>query len=150
MQKTLVSTLAVAALSLSTSVALAGPTIDQVKKRGNLVGGANPGIAGFGLPDDKGAWTGFDVDFCRAIAAAIFNTGAMLIIQAAGDPTSAMAATAVVVAPVVEESLKGLLVLLIWRLRRQSFSFNLQPLPQSVGHHFSLTLQPTTYSLPCC
>ncbi len=73
MQKTLVSTLAVAALSLSTSVALAGPTIDQVKKRGNLVCGSNPGIAGFGLPDDKGAWTGFDVDFCRAIAAAIFN-----------------------------------------------------------------------------
>lgn len=56
-----------------------------------------------------------------SLVAAIFNTGAMLIIQAAGDPTSAMAATAVVVAPVVEESLKGLLVLLIWRLRRREF-----------------------------
>ncbi len=30
-------------------------------------------MAGFGLPDPQGNWTGFDVDFCRAIAAAIFN-----------------------------------------------------------------------------
>jgi general L-amino acid transport system substrate-binding protein len=50
-----------------------GATLDLVKKRGALVCGSNPGLAGFGLPDDKGQWTGFDVDFCRAIAAAIFN-----------------------------------------------------------------------------
>jgi len=31
------------------------------------------GIIGFSSPDDKGNWTGFDVDFCRALAAAIFN-----------------------------------------------------------------------------
>ena len=30
-------------------------------------------LAGFGMPDPQGNWTGFDVDFCRAIAAAIFN-----------------------------------------------------------------------------
>jgi general L-amino acid transport system substrate-binding protein len=30
-------------------------------------------LAGFGIPDPQGNWTGFDVDFCRAIAAAIFN-----------------------------------------------------------------------------
>ena len=35
--------------------------------------GANGTLAGFGLPDAQGNWTGFDVDFCRAIAAAIFN-----------------------------------------------------------------------------
>src|SRR5665213_2908044 len=48
-------------------------TLDQVKKRGFLICGSNPGLAGFGLPDDKGNWTGFDIDFCRAIAAAIFD-----------------------------------------------------------------------------
>ncbi len=61
------------ALAVATTSALAGPTLDQVKKRGQLVCGVNPGIAGFGLPDDKGNWTGFDVEFCRAVASAIFN-----------------------------------------------------------------------------
>ncbi len=44
-----------------------------MKSRGVLLCGSSPGLAGFGLPDDKGAWVGFDIDFCRAIAAAIFN-----------------------------------------------------------------------------
>jgi general L-amino acid transport system substrate-binding protein len=48
-------------------------TLDQVKQRGSLICGSNPGLPGFGLPDDQGNWTGFDVDFCRAIAAAIFD-----------------------------------------------------------------------------
>ena len=62
------------ALSLpSAAAAASGATLDQVQKRGYLICGANPGVAGFGLPDDKGDWTGFDIDFCRAIAAAIFN-----------------------------------------------------------------------------
>ncbi len=57
---------------LSQAAAQAG-TLDQVQKRGYLMCGSSPGVAGFGLPDDKGNWTGFDVDFCRAVAAAIFN-----------------------------------------------------------------------------
>ena len=48
-------------------------TLEQVKARGVLVCGSNPGLAGFGMPDDKGVWTGLDVDLCRAVAAAIFN-----------------------------------------------------------------------------
>ena len=48
-------------------------TLDQVKARGQLICGSNPGLAGFGLPDDQGVWKGLDVDECRAIAAAIFN-----------------------------------------------------------------------------
>ena len=48
-------------------------TLAAVKKRGLLICGSNPGLAGFGLPDGQGNWTGFDVDFCRAIAAAIFG-----------------------------------------------------------------------------
>ena len=48
-------------------------TLDIVKKRGQLNCGANGQLAGFGLPDSQGNWTGLDVDFCRAIAAAVFN-----------------------------------------------------------------------------
>ena len=48
-------------------------TLKAVKDRGELVCGANGMLAGFGIPDPQGNWTGFDVDFCRAIAAAIFN-----------------------------------------------------------------------------
>ena len=62
-----------AALFLAATAAAAGATLDQVKKRGFLACGSNPGLAGFGLPDDKGNWTGLDIDFCRAVAAAIFN-----------------------------------------------------------------------------
>jgi general L-amino acid transport system substrate-binding protein len=38
--------------------------------------GVSQGLPGFSTPDDKGNWTGFDVDVCRAIAAAIFNDAA--------------------------------------------------------------------------
>src|SRR5579864_44426 len=61
-----------ALVALMTQAAEAG-TLDQVKQRGVLSCGSNPGLAGFGLPDDKGVWKGLDVDECRAIAAAIFN-----------------------------------------------------------------------------
>ena len=68
-----------AALALmgATSGAFAqAKTLDAVKARGTLNCGGNPGLAGFGQPDDKGAWTGLDIEYCRAVAAAIF-----------GDPT---------------------------------------------------------------
>jgi len=48
-------------------------TLKTVKDRGMLNCGSNGTLAGFGLPDAQGKWTGLDVDFCRAIAAAIFN-----------------------------------------------------------------------------
>ena len=48
-------------------------TLKRVTNRGELRCGVNPGLPGFSAPDDKGKWSGFDVDFCRAIAAAIFN-----------------------------------------------------------------------------
>jgi general L-amino acid transport system substrate-binding protein len=48
-------------------------TLKAVKDRGILNCGANGTLAGFGLPDARGNWTGLDVDVCRAIAAAIFN-----------------------------------------------------------------------------
>ena len=48
-------------------------TLKTVKERGIVNCGANGTLAGFGLPDAQGKWTGLDVDLCRAIAAAIFN-----------------------------------------------------------------------------
>lgn len=48
-------------------------TLAAVKQRGTLICGVNEGLYGFSAKDDKGAWQGFDVDLCRAIAAAIFD-----------------------------------------------------------------------------
>jgi general L-amino acid transport system substrate-binding protein len=48
-------------------------TLKAVKDRGMLTCGVSQGLPGFSAPDDKGNWTGIDVDVCRAIAAAIFN-----------------------------------------------------------------------------
>ena len=51
-------------------------TLDDVKARGELRCGVNTGLAGFAAPDDTGQWRGIDADFCRAVAAAIFGSGA--------------------------------------------------------------------------
>jgi general L-amino acid transport system substrate-binding protein len=59
-------------LALGTQAAWS-QTLKAVKDRGELICGANGTLAGFGVPDPQGNWTGFDVDFCRAIAAAVFN-----------------------------------------------------------------------------
>src|SRR6058998_2696990 len=67
----LVVTLALAA-GLSAQAANA-QTLKTVKDRGMLSCGVSQGLPGFSSPDDKGNWTGLDVDVCRAIAAAIFN-----------------------------------------------------------------------------
>jgi general L-amino acid transport system substrate-binding protein len=48
-------------------------TLSRTTRRGEVLCGVNKGLPGFSIPDDKGNWTGFDVDFCRAVAAAIFN-----------------------------------------------------------------------------
>src|SRR5262245_48118828 len=71
--KRVVLTLGVAfVLGLSIAAATA-QTLKTVKDRGSLVCGVGQGVAGFSLPDAKGNWTGFDVEFCRAVSAAIFN-----------------------------------------------------------------------------
>jgi general L-amino acid transport system substrate-binding protein len=63
----------VAAALLCTSVAASAQTMKKVVDRGALICGVSQGLPGFSNPDDKGNWTGFDVDVCRAIAAVIFN-----------------------------------------------------------------------------
>jgi ABC-type amino acid transport substrate-binding protein len=49
------------------------PSLERVKKNGFLRCGVNEGLPGFANPDSKGNWSGFDVDFCRALAAVILN-----------------------------------------------------------------------------
>ncbi len=61
------------AASLAATGASAQATLASVKQKGTLTCGSNTGLAGFGIPDAQGNWTGFDVDFCRAISAAIFD-----------------------------------------------------------------------------
>jgi general L-amino acid transport system substrate-binding protein len=61
-------TVALAALT----PAAAQTTLASVKQRGHLICGVNPGLIGFSTREGD-RWSGFDVDFCRALAAAIFN-----------------------------------------------------------------------------
>src|ERR1700716_4655597 len=70
-------------IGLAVAVAAAAPastyerydtrTLKRTVKRGEVLCGVNKGLPGFSIPDDKGDWTGFDVDFCRAVASAIFD-----------------------------------------------------------------------------
>ncbi len=53
--------------------AQAGATLDAVKSRNMLRCGVNTGLAGFALPDSQGNWTGLDVDYCKAVAAAVLG-----------------------------------------------------------------------------
>ncbi len=61
-----------AALAASVTGASAG-TLDDVKAKGFVQCGVNTGLPGFSVSDAKGEWKGLDADFCRAVAAAIFN-----------------------------------------------------------------------------
>ena len=47
--------------------------LTAIRKRGYIACGVNPGLPGFAFPDVRGVWRGFDVDFCRAIAAAVLG-----------------------------------------------------------------------------
>ena len=50
-----------------------GATLEAVKAKGFVQCGVSQGLPGFSNPDDNGNWTGLDVEFCRAVAVAIFN-----------------------------------------------------------------------------
>lgn len=51
-----------------------GDTLKAIRERGEVLCGAHSGRYGFAAPDDKGRWSGFEVDLCRALAAAIFGS----------------------------------------------------------------------------
>ena len=56
-----------------TASATTAATLDDVQARGEVICGVSQGLPGFSNPDDQGNWSGIDVDFCRAVAAAIFD-----------------------------------------------------------------------------
>ncbi|MCV0396324.1 MAG: amino acid ABC transporter substrate-binding protein [Rhizobiaceae bacterium] len=70
--KFLTGVLGAAALAFTASAASAA-TLDDVKEKGYVQCGVSTGLAGFSAPNDAGDWEGFDVDLCRAIAAAVFG-----------------------------------------------------------------------------
>jgi general L-amino acid transport system substrate-binding protein len=72
MKKLLLSLLA----TLLFTAAAHATTLEDVKARGKLLCGVNPGLLGFAAKGDDGTWAGFDVDFCRAIAAAVLGDAA--------------------------------------------------------------------------
>lgn len=61
------------ALGLSSMPAMAGKTLDAIKARGQLVCGVNQAWAGFSSADSEGKWSGLDVDYCKALAAAVLG-----------------------------------------------------------------------------
>jgi len=61
--------------ALLAAPAHAGKTLDAIKARGQVICGVNTGLAGFGAADSNGKWTGLDIDFCRAFAAATLGDG---------------------------------------------------------------------------
>jgi general L-amino acid transport system substrate-binding protein len=48
-------------------------TLDTVKERGTVICGGNETLPGFGVVDDAGAFSGFDIEFCKVVAAGILG-----------------------------------------------------------------------------
>jgi general L-amino acid transport system substrate-binding protein len=65
--------LAAAALILGLAGSVHAATLDDIKARGSLNCGVNPNLQGFAAKAEDGTWVGFDVDFCRALAAAVLG-----------------------------------------------------------------------------
>lgn len=73
-KKVVLSTLGVALTSsLMVTTAQAGEVLERVQEKGFVQCGVSQGLPGFSNVDSKGNWTGLDVDYCRAVAAAIFG-----------------------------------------------------------------------------
>jgi general L-amino acid transport system substrate-binding protein len=72
-----ISTRATAGLAALVAVLVAfaaqAGTLETVKQRGALVCGVSEGLGGFSDRDAAGTWNGFDVDFCRSVAAAVLD-----------------------------------------------------------------------------
>lgn len=58
---------------LAIKAAARSPTLKVIKARGELRCGVNPALPGFAFQDNGGRWRGFNVDFCRALAAAVLG-----------------------------------------------------------------------------
>lgn len=70
---TLIAAAILFALPTAKAVAEDGPTVAKVKARGEILCGVHQGRYGFAITDSKGKYVGLDVDFCRAVAAAVLG-----------------------------------------------------------------------------
>jgi len=50
-----------------------GPTVKAIKDRGEVLCGVHQGRYGFAIADSQGKWQGLDVDYCKAVAAAVLG-----------------------------------------------------------------------------
>jgi general L-amino acid transport system substrate-binding protein len=67
-------------------IAAAGPTLAAIRERGHLICATSDALPGFAQPGPEGRWTGFDVDFCRAVAVAVFgDPSKMEFVPLSGD-----------------------------------------------------------------
>ncbi len=73
MRKGILLAAAAATAVAFSGTAQAGKTLDSVMAAGVVKCGVSQGLPGFSNPDDKGRWTGIDVDYCRALAAAVLG-----------------------------------------------------------------------------
>ena len=67
------ATAAACMLPLALAQPVSAATLEKVKQRGTLECGVSEGLYGFSEKDAQGRWSGFDVDFCRAVAAAVLG-----------------------------------------------------------------------------
>ncbi len=87
-------TLAAAFLAGSTFAAQAGTVLDQIKADGKLTCIVNPNSPGFSVPDSNGVFQGFNVEFCRMTAAAIFGDATKVELRGVGFSDSLKTLTA--------------------------------------------------------
>lgn len=69
----LIAGAAIVSAGFSAQLSYANSTLDAVKKKGVVSCGVSVGLAGFSQKDEKGLWSGLDVDVCRSVAAAVLG-----------------------------------------------------------------------------
>ncbi|MBX6746375.1 MAG: amino acid ABC transporter substrate-binding protein [Acetobacteraceae bacterium] len=62
-----------AAFAVASVTGASAQTLNTVKQRGQLICGVSQGFAGFSAPDSRGEFRGLDVDYCKALAAAVLG-----------------------------------------------------------------------------
>jgi general L-amino acid transport system substrate-binding protein len=78
----LLAAVLLAAPALAQAIVPDGPTLAAVRARGHLVCAATDPLPGFAQINADGRWVGFDVDFCRALATAVFGDPSKLEFRA--------------------------------------------------------------------
>lgn len=71
----MIKSAAVAAVVSTVALTAQAGTLEDVMDRGEMNCVVSTGVQGFAAPDADGKWQGFDIDFCRAVAAAVLGDG---------------------------------------------------------------------------